>query len=122
MNAMKECVPVALVILIAAAVMTTLPNEPAQAADEALAGPPLCPKIYAPVVCDNGKVYPNQCEADRKRATGCVPVDLTEEALAGPPLCPKIYAPVVCDNGKVYPNQCEADRKHATGCVPVGSP
>lgn len=33
----------------------------------------LCPDIYAPVICDNGKIYPNQCVADCKHATGCVP-------------------------------------------------
>lgn len=33
-----------------------------------------CPKIYAPVVCDNGKTYANQCLADRANATGCVPI------------------------------------------------
>ena len=39
----------------------------------ALAGPPVCPKIYAPVICDNGKIYMNQCEADRHHAKNCVP-------------------------------------------------
>jgi hypothetical protein len=37
------------------------------------AGPPLCPQIYAPVICSNGKVYPNQCYADRAHAKDCVP-------------------------------------------------
>jgi len=37
------------------------------------AGPKVCPKIYAPVICDGGKVYVNQCEADKKHATNCVP-------------------------------------------------
>jgi len=36
-------------------------------------GPPVCPQIYAPVICSNGKVYVNQCYADRHHATGCVP-------------------------------------------------
>lgn len=36
-------------------------------------GPNVCPKIYAPVICDNGKIYPNQCEADRKNAKNCEP-------------------------------------------------
>lgn len=36
-------------------------------------GPNACPAIWAPVVCDNGKVYPNQCEADRHKAKNCVP-------------------------------------------------
>jgi hypothetical protein len=42
----------------------------------ALAGPPLCPQIYAPVICDGGKIYPNQCEADRHHAKNCVPYGL----------------------------------------------
>lgn len=40
------------------------------------AGPPRCPKIYAPVTCDNGRTYVNQCVADRHHATGCVPTGL----------------------------------------------
>jgi hypothetical protein len=41
-------------------------------ADAASCGPRLCPDIYAPVVCSNGKTYPNQCYANRVCATGCV--------------------------------------------------
>ncbi|MCO6435743.1 MAG: hypothetical protein J5J06_01495 [Phycisphaerae bacterium] len=37
------------------------------------ARPQPCPQIYAPVICDNGKIYPNQCEADRHHAKNCVP-------------------------------------------------
>lgn len=33
----------------------------------------ICPKVYAPVVCDHGKTYPNQCVADCKHAKNCVP-------------------------------------------------
>ncbi len=36
-------------------------------------GPIRCPAIYAPVICDNGVTYPNQCEADRHHARNCVP-------------------------------------------------
>ena len=36
-------------------------------------GPNACPQVYAPVICDNGKVYPNQCVADRKNGKNCVP-------------------------------------------------
>ena len=32
-----------------------------------------CPLIYAPVQCDNGKTYPNQCVADCHHAKNCVP-------------------------------------------------
>jgi hypothetical protein len=35
-----------------------------------------CPLIYAPVQCDHGKVYPNQCEADCHHAKNCVPTGI----------------------------------------------
>ena len=37
-------------------------------------GPCRCPMVYAPVECDKGKVYPNQCVADCKHAKNCVPI------------------------------------------------
>jgi len=37
------------------------------------AGPAVCPQIYAPVICSNGKIYPNQCYADKAHAKDCVP-------------------------------------------------
>jgi hypothetical protein len=40
---------------------------------EAQAGPCRCPLIYAPVICDHGKTYPNQCVADCHNAKNCVP-------------------------------------------------
>ena len=43
---------------------------------QAKGGPGPCPKIYAPVICDGDKVYPNQCVADRRHATNCVPLGL----------------------------------------------
>lgn len=33
----------------------------------------ICPLIYAPVKCSNGKTYPNLCTAECHHATGCVP-------------------------------------------------
>jgi len=33
----------------------------------------ICPSVYAPVTCDNGKTYPNLCVANCKRAKNCVP-------------------------------------------------
>jgi hypothetical protein len=36
----------------------------------------ICPKVYAPVECDNGKTYPNQCVADCRHAKNCVPVGI----------------------------------------------
>ena len=32
-----------------------------------------CPLIYAPVICDHGKTYPNPCVADCHHAKNCVP-------------------------------------------------
>jgi hypothetical protein len=40
---------------------------------EVQAGPCRCPLIYAPVQCDNGKVFSNQCFADCRNAKNCVP-------------------------------------------------
>lgn len=39
-------------------------------------GPCRCPLVYAPVQCDNGKTYPNPCEADCHNAKNCVPLPL----------------------------------------------
>jgi hypothetical protein len=33
----------------------------------------LCPAIVAPVICDNGKTYINQCRANCDHARNCVP-------------------------------------------------
>ena len=33
----------------------------------------ICPQIYAPVICDKGKTYPNQCLADCRNAKNCRP-------------------------------------------------
>lgn len=33
----------------------------------------LCPDIYAPVICSNGKTYPNACVASCQKAKNCVP-------------------------------------------------
>ena len=113
---MKKCLLPVLAVLMVVTLMGILPGEPVQAAK-----PAPCPKIYAPVVCDNGKVYPNQCVADRHNAENCEPLGLLGEAAkVGGGACPKIYAPVVCDNGKVYPNQCVADCRNAKNCVPIG--
>jgi hypothetical protein len=32
-----------------------------------------CPLIYAPVICDKGRIYPNQCVADQHHAKNCQP-------------------------------------------------
>ena len=40
----------------------------------------ICPQIYAPVECANGKTYPNQCVADCRNARECVPAGLDFES------------------------------------------
>ena len=40
---------------------------------DAEAGPCRCPQIYAPVICDHDRVYPNPCVADCRNAKNCVP-------------------------------------------------
>ncbi len=35
--------------------------------------PCICPHVYAPVQCDGGAVYSNQCFANCAGATGCTP-------------------------------------------------
>lgn len=34
----------------------------------------VCPMVYAPVKCDNGKTYSNLCVANCNKAKNCVPV------------------------------------------------
>jgi hypothetical protein len=64
-------VRVILLAVMAAAVASVAVQAAATARAEAAAC--RCPLIYAPVVCDNGKTYPNQCVADCHHASGCVP-------------------------------------------------
>jgi len=33
----------------------------------------ICPDVYAPVTCSNGRTYSNACVAGCNHATGCVP-------------------------------------------------
>jgi hypothetical protein len=33
----------------------------------------VCPRLYAPVICDDGKVYVNMCYAEKHHAENCVP-------------------------------------------------
>lgn len=71
MNVIKKWSPVVLVILVVAAMSVLWSAQPVQAAK---GGGGRCPLIYAPVICDNGKVYSNQCFADRAHAKNCVPL------------------------------------------------
>jgi len=68
---MKRTRVISLLVLAGAAVVaiTSFSN----AAGGGGGGPQLCPDIYAPVICDGGKIYPNQCYADRQKAKNCRP-------------------------------------------------
>jgi hypothetical protein len=57
------------IALIVTGIATTFTDAEAK-------GPCRCPKIYAPVECDRGKVFANQCLADCRHAKNCVPVGL----------------------------------------------
>lgn len=84
----------------------------------------LCPAVFDPVVCDNGRTYTNQCFANADCATGCVPVGTTPAASdastsAAPDggiLCPAVWDPVICSDGQVYSNACYARAAGARGC------
>jgi hypothetical protein len=62
----------AIAAVVVGAIATGLASfaVPAQAASASACR---CPLIYAPVACDHGKTYPNQCEADCHHAKNCVP-------------------------------------------------
>ena len=72
MNAIQKLSSATILIVAIVALFTLLPGKVVQA----MGGPPRCPKIYAPVICDGGKIFPNQCDADRKHAKNCVPLGL----------------------------------------------
>ena len=67
---------VVLLAALAASVTAGVLDSKASARAEAAASACRCPLIYAPVVCDNGKVYPNQCVADCHHAKNCVPAGI----------------------------------------------
>jgi hypothetical protein len=58
----------AIVLALGFGLLAALATTPAEAK-----GPCRCPQIYAPVECDNGKTYPNQCVADCRGGKNCVP-------------------------------------------------
>ena len=62
--------------LVAAAVAAAIGLGSFAFVTDAQAGPCRCPLIYAPVVCDNGKTYSNQCVADCHHAKNCVPAGI----------------------------------------------
>lgn len=72
MHAIQKLSSATIVIVAIVGLFTLLAGR----VEQAKAGPPRCPKIYAPVICDGDKIFPNQCEADRRHATNCVPLGL----------------------------------------------
>ncbi|NOT01562.1 MAG: hypothetical protein HOP29_13145 [Phycisphaerales bacterium] len=66
---MKRGEKVTVIMALAAAAVVVVTGFP----NAASGGPKLCPEIYAPVICDNGKVYPNLCYANKAHAKNCVP-------------------------------------------------
>ena len=61
---------------LSAALAVTAGVGVAALVSDAYAKPCLCPDIYAPVICDNGRTYPNQCVANCNRAKNCVPTGI----------------------------------------------
>ena len=58
---------------VAAAFACTLAFGVSSLFTEAEAGRCICPKLYGPVMCDNGKTYMNPCLAECHNAKNCVP-------------------------------------------------
>ena len=75
----------------------------------------ICPMIYSPVKCDNGKTYGNECEANCDKAVNCEnTLTLTTTAKPVVPkvcVCPEIYQPVKCGNKQDFSNMCYATCK-----------
>ena len=68
---MKRTNQVLLLLVVVAAAITAISSY--SNAVGGGGGPLVCPDIYAPVICDNGRIYPNQCWADHHHAHNCVP-------------------------------------------------
>ena len=61
-------------VLLGLAVLALVATGVVMTSSEAEAkGPCRCPMIYAPVTCDHGKTFANQCLADCRNAQNCVP-------------------------------------------------
>ena len=70
-----EPVRLAGVLLVSAGTLLSARGAYSEA-PTAEAGRCVCPQVYAPVVCSNGKTYPNQCVADCRRARDCEPAGI----------------------------------------------
>jgi hypothetical protein len=79
-----------------------------------------CPDVYDPVICSNGVIYSNLCQAGCAKASGCVPYGDASFEVQSACRCPMIWAPVICSNGRTYSNLCVANCNKAKNCVPTG--
>jgi hypothetical protein len=70
---MKRILVVRIVLFAVMAAALAVAVVDSESSTRAQASACRCPLIYAPVVCDNGKTYPNQCVANCHHAKGCVP-------------------------------------------------
>jgi len=61
-------------LLVASAVVVALSVGALSLFTEAQARACICPMIYAPVLCDNGRIYSNACVAACAHAKNCVPI------------------------------------------------
>ena len=66
-KALRFVVGAAVAAIFVVGISAFLSSEPAAA------GGCICPQVYAPVKCSNGKTYPNQCVANCQHAKDCVP-------------------------------------------------
>jgi len=73
MNAARR---IARLVVVLGLVATAAVGSLALIAPVEAKGPCICPQIYAPVVCDNGKTYPNPCVAECRNGRNCVPADI----------------------------------------------
>lgn len=85
--------------------------------------PYTCPKVYAPLCDDSGRIYSNRCMMESaacqdgvprietpcpKKLTRAAPPDDKAKVIdcKSPFVCNKIYAPVCDDSGRIYSNLC----------------
>jgi hypothetical protein len=81
--------------------------------------PVACPRIFDPVICNNGITYNNLCLAlgDDQTAANCAFL-----LGGGPCACDHTENPVTCSSdGQTYANICIAGCVGAQGCVPGGA-